>query len=229
MNRGNIRTFLRRRLNEQVADNWDDDTLNTLIDVAYALVLKQVRKVDAEAVLYWDYRDTVAGTVWYEKPSGTRGPVEVGLKKLSTDTDWLPLKRKPYWVARDWTNSSEVVYCHRGLYIGIFPAITTSVTQGIQFIHAPTATLDSDSDVPKLEASLHYAIALWASLLAKGESPESDDKDAKELQRILGDIPADYGTPDLGQPIALSPDVSDARGISLNQATWSLSSGIYIR
>jgi hypothetical protein len=210
--RATIRTLLRRRLNEQTADNWDDSTLNTLIDLAYALILKQVRKVDPEAVLFWDYRNTVAGTVWYEKPAGTRGPVEIGLKQLSTDTDWTALKRKPYFLARDWTDALETVYCHRGTYIGIFPAPSVSVTNGIQFIHAPTDTLALDTDTPKLEASLHYAIALWASLIAKGESPEADTKDAAELQRILGDIPQDYGSPDLGQPVALSLDVADARG-----------------
>lgn len=211
MNRSTIRTLVRRRLNETVADNWSDDVLNTLIDTAYALVLKQVRKVDPEAVLSWDYRNTVAGTVWYEKPAGTRGPVEVGLKKAAADADWTPLKRKPYFIARDWTGD-ETVYCHRGTYIGLFPAPTVAVVDGIQFIHAPTDALAADTDVPKLEATLHYAIVLWATLLAKGESPEADTKDALELARILADIPSDYGSPDLGQPVALSFDVADARG-----------------
>jgi hypothetical protein len=209
--RATIRALARRRLNETVADNWSDDTLNTFIDLAYALVLKQVRKVDPEALLFWDLRNTIAGTTWYEKPSGTRGPVEVGLKKLSTDTDWTPLVRRPYHIARDWTAADETVYCHRGIYIGIFPAPSVSVTQGLQFIHAPTDTLAVDTDVPKLEPTLHYAIAIWTALIAKGESPESDAKDAQELQRIIGDIPHDYGTPDLSQPLALSLDVADAR------------------
>lgn len=211
MTRGTIRTLLRRRLNEQTADNWDDNTLNTFIDLAYALVLKQVRKVDPEAVLFWDYRDTVAGVNWYEKPAGTRGPVEVGLKKTSSDTDWGPLTRKPYYVARDAANGSDTVYCHRGTYIGIFPAPTVAVTNGLQFLHAPTDTLAADTDVPKVEQTLHYAVVLWATIIAKGESPESDSKDAAELQRLIGDIPLDYGSPDLGQGVSLSPDVADAR------------------
>lgn len=225
MNRATIRTLLRRRLNETVADNWDDSTLNTLIDLAYALILKQVRKVDPEAVLFWDYRNTVAGTIWYEKPAATRGPVEVGLKKTAADTDWAALVRKPYYIARDWTNAQQTVYCHRGLYIGIFPAPTTSVTNGIQFIHAPTDTLAVDTDFPKVEQTLHYAIVLWAALIAKGESPESDVKDAQELQRIIGDIPQDYGSPDLGQPVALNLDVGDARGLGSVNPT----PGIYNR
>lgn len=213
MNRGTMRTLLRRRINEPIADNWDDSTLDSLINVAYALVLKQVRKIDPESLLSWDYRDTVAGTIWYEKPSGTRGPVEVGLKSAAADTDWKALTRKPYYIARQFTSAVETVYCHRGRYIGIFPAPTTAVVQGIQFIHVPSDSLATDTDVPKLEETLHYGIVVWAALLAKGESPEADTKDAVELQRILGDIPADYGTPDYGQALALNPDVSDARGL----------------
>lgn len=212
MTRATIRTLLRRRLNEQVADNWDDSTLNTLIDLAYALVLKQVRKVDPEALVFWDYRNTVANTNWYEKPSGTRGPVEVGLKKTSADTDWTPLKRQPYYNARDWTG--DTVYCHRGTYIGIFPAPTIAVVSGLQMLHAPTDALAVDTDVPKVEQTLHYAIVVWAAIIAKGESPEADTKDAAELQRLIGDIPFDYGSPDLGQPMALSLDVADADGRS---------------
>jgi hypothetical protein len=211
--RSTIRTLVRRRLNEETADNWSDSVLNTIIDLAYALVQKQVRKVDPEALLFWDYRNTVANTNWYEKPSGTRGPVEVGLKTTSADTDWTPLVRKPYHIARDWTG--ETVYCHRGNYVGIFPAPTTAVTNGIQFIHAPTDAIPTDDDSPKIEPTLHYAIVLWATMIAKGDSPESDTKDAQELQRIIGDIPIDYGTIDYGQPMTLSADVSDARGIGV--------------
>jgi len=90
--------------------------------------------------------------------------------------------------------------------------LTVSVTQGIQFLHAPTDSLAVDGDVPKIETTLHYAIVLWASLIAKGESPESDSKDAAELQRIIGDIPQDYGSPDYGQALSLNADVADARG-----------------
>ena len=218
--------MLRRRLNEESADNWDDSTLNTLIDLAYALVLKQVRKVDPEALLFWDTRNTVSGTNWYAKPSGTRGPVEVGVKKTTADTAFEPLRRRPYHVARDITSEDEMVYCHVGEYIGLFPAPSISVTNGLQMIHAPTDTLAVDADVPKLENTLHYAIVLWAELLAKGESPEDDSKAAKELQRLLGDIPQDYGMKDLGQSPELTIDVADARG---RGPTTLDSPGIYNR
>lgn len=213
MNRGLMRTLLRRRLLEPTADQWDDSTLNELLNLGLALVRKQVRKVDLEFDVRWEYRDTVAGTNWYEKPSGTRGSIEIGIKKAASDADWTALTRKAYYIARTYTAESEMVYCHRGAYIGLFPAPSASVTNGIQFLHAPTETLADDADIPRLEESLQYAVICWASLLAKGESPESDDKDAKELARLLGDIPSDYGSIDLAQPTYLQADVADARGI----------------
>lgn len=213
MNRGMMRTLLRRRLLEPVADQWDDSTLNELLNLGLALVRKQVRKVDYEFDVRWEYRDTIAGTSWYEKPSGTRGSIEIGVKKASSDTDWTALKRAAYHIARTYTSESEMVYCHRGAYIGLFPAPSASIVQGIRFLHAPTESLAADSDIPRLEESLQYAVVCWAELLAKGESPEDDSKAAKELQRLLGDIPADYGSIDLSQPTYLQADVADARGI----------------
>lgn len=213
MNRGMLRTLLRRRLLEPVADQWDDSTLNELLNLGLALVRKQVRKVDYEFDLRWEYRATAAGTNWYEKPSGTRGAVEVAVKKAASDADWTALKRAAYHIARTYTAESEMVYCHRGAYIGLFPAPSASIADGIQFLHAPTESLAADTDVPRLEESLQYAVVCWAALLAKGESPEDDSKDAKELARLLGDIPADYGSIDLGQPTYLQADVADARGV----------------
>jgi len=212
MNRGIMRTLLRRRLLEPVADQWDDTTLNSLLNLGVALVRKQVRKVDYEFDIRWEYRDTLAGVNFYEKPSGTRGVTSIGVKKLSSDTVWTQLTRKPYHLARDYSSEGEMVYCHRGAYIGLFPAPTAAITQGIEFLHAPTETLATDTDIPRLEESLQYAVVCWAALLAKGESPEDDSKDAKELQRLLGDIPADYGSSDLGQPLLLQADVADSRG-----------------
>lgn len=214
MNRGVMRTLLRRRLLEPTADQWDNSTLNDLLNVALGLVRKQVRKVDPEFDIRWEYRDTVAGTSFYEKPAGTRGSIEVGLKGAASDADWTALKRAAYHIARtQGSDGGETVYCHRGAYIGIFPAPSAAVVDGIQFLHAPSETLAADTDVPRLEESLQYGVVVWAALLAKGESPEDDSKDARELARILGDIPADYGTLDLSQPMLLQADVADARGM----------------
>ena len=216
MNRGDARTLLRRRINEPTADNWSDSILNTLLNLGYAFVLKQIRRVNKEAILFWEYRNTVAGSNWYEKPSNTTSIVEVGFKDIATDTDWEPLTRKPYYLARGWTtgvSGSETVYCHRGNYIGLFPAPTNSVTKGLRLLTVPNDQLTLDTDNFLVELTLQYAVVLYAAILAKGESPEDDAKDQRELTRLIGDIPVDYADLDDGQTIALNPDVSDLRGV----------------
>ena len=211
MNRSGMRTLLRRRLLEPTADQWDDSTLNDLLNLALSFVRKHMRKSDPEFDIRWEYRDTVAGTSFYEKPAGTRGLIELGLKLDASASDYTPLVRRPYHVARTNTSAAETFYCHRGAYIGIFPAPSASIVQGISFMHAPTETLAADTDISRLDDTLQYAAVVWAALLAKGESPEDDSKDAKELARILGDSAVDVS--DLGQPTYLQPDIADARGM----------------
>jgi hypothetical protein len=128
-------------------------------------------------------------------------------------TTYTQLRRVAYHIARLNTNAEDTVYCLRGRYIGIFPAPTVSVTDGIEMMHAPTPTLSEDTDVPELEETLHYAMVCWTAMLAKGDGLEDDTKESNELRRILADIPDDYGSGgDLGQPLLLQPDASDARG-----------------
>ena len=213
MNRSTMRTYLRRRLNEQTEDDWDDSILNEFLNIGYALIAKQIRKVDPEYLLYWTYRDTVASTSWYEKPEGNRGISFVGIKNAASDSTYTQLERRAHHVARLIVQDSQQVYCHRGEYIGIFPAPSTAVTNGIELLHAPTPEMSADTDVPKLETTLQYAMVCWAALIAKGESPEADNKDADELRRMLAEIPDDYGIgADLGNPTLITADVSDARG-----------------
>ena len=216
-----MRTYLRRRLNEQTAEDWDNAVLNEFLNITYALITKQIRKVDPEYLLYWEYRDTVSGTSWYEKPEGTRGISFVGFMGTAVSPAvYDRLERRSYHIARELTTGEDTVYVHRGEYLGIFPAPENTVVNGIELILAPTPELSADTDVPKLETSLQYAMVCWAALIAKGESPESDNKDADELRRMLAEIPDDYGGgPDLGEPLLLSGDISDARGKYLGRAT----------
>jgi len=232
MNRGEARTLLRRRVNEPVADNWTDADLNLYLNLGYAWVLKQIRRVNKEAILFWQYRNTVAGSNWYEKPTGTTSIVEVGFKNVSTATDWTALTRKPYYLARDWTTSTggsggivDTVYCHRGNYIGIFPAPANSVVQGLRLLTVPTDQLSLDADAFLIELTLQWGVVLYAAIMAKGESPEDDAKDQRELARLVADIPIDYADLDDGQTIHLNPDVADLRGLFGNRLDNDLDPG----
>jgi len=212
-----LRTLLRRRLGEITADNWTDVLLDELINLAYSMVYKEVRRVEPDAITHWSYRNTVAGTSWYQKPQDTRGLLRVGyMGTLVAPAVYTQLFPKPIEIAESW-NGTDPVYCTRGIFVGIFPAPTVSVVNGLEFQHTPTPTLALDTDSPDLEASLQYAIILWACLLAKGESPESDSKEASQLQTILADIPNDYGQPSLDRPMQLSIDILSLPGPSMNR------------
>lgn len=201
--------MLRRRIQEETAVDWTDDELNVFLNLGYQLVAKQIRKVDPTFLVYWESRDIVSGTQWYEKPENSRGIIDVGIV-VGTDIQYL--RRVSGNVAKEWNTDGETVYTLMGDFIGLFPSPTTDVTNGLKLIHAPTPSLSEDTDVPKTEPTLHYAIVCWASLLIKGESLEDDSKDSTTLRQLLVDIPEDYGQKDFSQPPYMSPDVSDARG-----------------
>jgi len=219
MTRSDVRGLLRRRLNSPAGDpNWSDSTLNTLLGLGQAFIWKKVRAVNREASLFWDIRDLTANQNWYEKPAGTTGVVEVAIKTAASDTLYTPLDRQPYQVASDplqTTNGSPYPgYCHRGNFIGLFPAPTVTITGGLRMLIAgtPAAGADTDDYAP-LELSLQYGIVLYASVLAKGEGPEDDGKDQRELAALIADISIDYSDLDVSQPIRLnSPDAAKARG-----------------
>lgn len=217
MDLAGIRLLTRRRINEVVADNFADSEINTLINIAYDLILRQIRRVDPLAVVHWSYRDTVAGANWYAKPAGTRGIASVGLRTVTGGT-YTTLDPKAYSIARIWTGANPV-YCHRGTYIGIFPAPAAAIVQGLEIQHAPTATLALDTDETDVDTGLQYAIVLWATLLAKGESPESDSKEAAQLQQILGDIPNDFGHPSLDRSPQMGVDIASLPGRPLSSTS----------
>lgn len=218
MTRIEARELLRRRLNSPEGDpNWSNSTLNTLLGLGQAFVWKKVRAVNREASLFWDVRNLTSGQNWYEKPAGTTGVVEVAVLDAG-GTTYTPLDRLPYQIASDplqVTSGSPVPgYCHRANFIGIFPAPTANITSGLRLLIAGTPAAGADTDdYSPLELTLQYGIVLYATILAKGESPEDDGKDQRDLAVLVADIPTDYSDLDVSQPIALnSPAAAKARG-----------------
>jgi hypothetical protein len=221
VNRSTIRTLLRRNIQETAEDNWSDTVLNELINVAYGLVRKEVRRVDREALVAWDLADIVSGTQFYEKPSGTWGPLEIN---LLDGGEYKPIRRVDYDLTRPNTFSSNsfaptfsnTVWFHRGKYIGLYPIPTESITDGIQFVHSNAEMLADDNDVPSIHVDLHYAIVLWATILAKGETKEDLQSVRASLQAILGDIGLYYGR-DESEMEAIRPQVEGTRRGGINQ------------
>jgi len=211
MTRGTIRTLLRKKLNEDVADQWSEDVLSELIDAAYGLVQAEIRRLDPQGLVFWSYADIVSGTQYYEKPAGTWGQVSIRLKDAITlaygDT---PLQRIDYDLALKQTTTSTPFYFERGRYIGLVPIPSASITQGIEFQHVPTETLALDTDTPQINVSYHYAIVLEAAIMAKDDTTEDVARLRASRDELYSRMALAYPTA-MDQNQVLRPDVEMLR------------------
>lgn len=212
MNRSALREILRRNINDPVSGGlFSDEELNDILNIAYANIQKEIRKINPEAHIFWDYINSIAGESWYPLPE-TFGIKRVGLKDTSASTNWSKLDKKVLDdidpVARPVTTKDGVLlpnnqvnilgqfYARVGQWIGIFNPPTASVTNGIQLLHSPIMSMAADSDYPRIKVPTHMGIVWWAKLLAKGETDETAPETKARLAELMGDLPTwyDYDT-----------------------------------
>lgn len=202
MTRGDLRTTLSRLIRDKNDVQFTSSEKNDALNDAYALIQKEIVKIDRTAHLTWDYTNTVADTNWYLMPESL-GIVRVGIKFQTTDTLYTKLKRKdfldiqdqPVWSGAVIVGSSEThgtYYTQQGQYIGIFQAPENSVTDGLELVHWRVMSMSADGDIPKVKTPLHRAIAFWAKLLLLGETDESGSETRQRLQEIMDGLPNWY-------------------------------------
>lgn len=204
MTRGVMRTVLRRHLHDIPKVQWAvDSELDEILNVAYGLVQKEIRKFDPEAHISWDHVDTAANVNWYPLPA-TFSLISVGMKSSAADTLYVPILPKRYRDIGPWQITSGAVilaanasldqtyYTLRGQWIGIYPAPPTTIDDGIELLHCPIMSMSSDDDVPRIKVPLHMAVVYWAKILATGETDETNGETRQRLQEILGDLPTWY-------------------------------------
>lgn len=187
-----IRTLVRRQVNDVDSVEWSDAEMLSVINLAYAKVQKEIAKVDPEAHLFWDYMAATATVSWYPLPA-TFGVSEVGLKSAATDTVWTRLNKKTYEDIKG-LSSTENYYCLRGQWLGIFPAPSTTVANGIELIHTPIMALALDADIPRIKLPLHEAVAYWTKDILLGDTDEDSAATRQRLADIINDIPLWYQT-----------------------------------
>lgn len=200
MTRGDARVMLRRMIRDVDKVEWPDDVeLNALLNQAYALVQKEVRKHCRDAHLIIDYIDTKVNTSWYPLPQ-TFGVKRVGLKSAAADVGWAKLAKKDYdyisgapaTAGGAATALSATYYALEGEYIGIFPAPSAIVVKGIELIHHAVLAIDTgsaaDGDFFKLKTPLHIGIVWWAKLIALGETDESSGETRTRLSELFTDL-----------------------------------------
>lgn len=205
MTRGTIRTMLRRQINDVASVMYpDDEELNEAIDTAYQLVQKEVRKIDPEAHLAWDYADIVAERIWYDLPE-TFGLSHVAI--LDTESDlYVPIKQKRYedlaphlvmdggvirTAVQDLGANSlldSTYYTIRGQFLGLFPAPTENIENGLELVHFPIKAMAEDCETPIVKTPLHVCIAWWAKLILMGDTSGDSSETRARLQEVLGDI-----------------------------------------
>lgn len=189
MTRGQMRTLLRRQLQDVPDVQWPDDAeLDELLNIAYAMVQKEIRKIYPTAHQFVDYMNTTAGTSWYPLPA-TFGVKRVSLK--DTNGSYVKLSYKSYDDIKDQTGR-ERYYAKEGQWIGIFPAPEASVANAIELVHVPIMAMAADTDIPRIKLPLHIAIVWWAKLLALGETTDTSGETAVRLKELLGDLGAWY-------------------------------------
>ena len=196
MNRATMRGVLRRRLNEQTADNWDDTELNALLDESLFWVQKKIARVDPIAFMAWARTSLVANESFYNRPVGSWWEFEVAVKGNPSEPTYTPLARRPYKAIRALTSDqAETAYSKVGTFLAIFPPPPFNVTDGLQIVYAPLLTMAVDTDVPAVHPSLHTMIVVKANHLALQEQPESPQLRPvqDELADLDGDIMLVYG------------------------------------
>lgn len=190
MNRSAMRSLLRRQLQDVPGVQWSDSELNDMLNVSLSLVQKEVVKVDKEAHLSWDYMNLTSGVSWYPLPQ-TFGVSKVSAKFATTDTVYTELRRKRQADIINLTGTQHY-YTRRGQWLGIFPAPTVTITDGLELQHTPMYQMSADADTPRIKLPLHITIVLWAKLLLLGDTDESSGETRSRVEEAIADIPFWY-------------------------------------
>lgn len=202
MTRQTMRTLLRRFVNDVDGVEWTDAECNEALTESYYERQGEVQAIDPEAVIFWDNMNTTSGTSWYPLPP-TFGVISVGFKSASSDTTFSKLDHQLYEDIKDLTGTTTY-YTLRGEWLGIFPAPSASVTNGIEILHRPIHTMTVDSDEPKLKLPIHRAIVLGAKLFLLGDTNEESKEDERKLEALMKNASLWYGQ-QYDQAISFSP------------------------
>lgn len=204
--RTQMRTILRRRLNEVTADQWQDADLNDLINHAYQRMEMDILSVNPDAFISTYRADIVLNQQLYEKPAGFN--YETAFKILDTGTStYKRVDLVDYHVGLDRTGDQEgTKYSHFGSYFFLSPKPGQNLAAGIELDFVPTLSMTADTDVPKVALPLHMGIIHHAAIMAFGETGEDVKRELELLSTIVNKIPAYYLKTSAGQ--AFTPDIS---------------------
>lgn len=194
MTRLQLRTLLRKRIQEVTADQWTDSDLNLLMEMALYDLEKEILSERGDAFIRISTCPRTANKTRFLLPAGCIKTVNVEVK-TSASSEYLKLKpRKSHKMMEDGSApvSDKPYYDVLGKWLEIRPAVTTTISAGIRLRWVPTLTMDDDTVTPEPDLVLHEAIALGAKVKAFQETDEDAKADAERLQQFLSLIPRYY-------------------------------------
>jgi hypothetical protein len=166
---------LRAILKEAVAGNWSDSDLIKCLDYSYQVCFGRQVSLGEDVVITRSLADVVSGTQEYSLPTNTR--FLVGLEH-KLDTRYLPLRPISYRERWRFENGIPSMFYKIANVVGICPAPTESVADGLRFVFIP---------VP---GKLHTGLALEGTaasiMLAADASSQDDIYNDMQLEVVAG-------------------------------------------
>lgn len=194
MNLGQLRTYVRLQLAEDIAAFWTDTMLNTLINAAYLEVYAEITlqgKGHFETSFTITY---VSGQQLYPFPN----PVDKIVLVERTDTqpyyNLLPIditEKNQYQFLGNGAPVGDERYFITGNNIGIAPTPTQGTTGVITITNVPAPALlvtDSDTFPPEMTAMNHEVVAqgaIWRASRRDRENLALYAEDFKRLWQLL--------------------------------------------
>lgn len=198
MTRGQIRSLLRKRIQEDTADQWSDTDLNLLIELALQDLEREVLAQRGDAFTRISTAPWTEAKTRYLLPAGNLRilSVEVRTSTSAAYKKIRPRRSSAILEANSTGTTTAVnlntVYSVFGKWLEINPAPDTTVDAGIRIRWVPSLVMDDDSVVSEIELPLHEAIVYGAKEKAFEET-EEEAKDAREKKEVIyGSIPRYY-------------------------------------
>lgn len=188
-----LRTMLRRRLQEVSAAQWTDSTLNSNLNLGLQYMQRKIQAIDPLWVIYTDTTPLVSSQRDYPKPVGCKFEVFLYVVAAATDTSQDPLTRVDYEsiVKQDEHLDLNGSYAHKGRFFSIYPT-PSSTANYLKLEWVPTLSMGSDSDVPDLVTDLHEGIVYRAEMISLGDTAQEATRAKEDLAEILNDLPRYY-------------------------------------
>lgn len=204
-----LRTYLRRRLQEQAADHWDDPELDGLLDLGTHRMQLFLMAFAPDVLIYISKANLSANDELVELPEGvwTIKMVQI-LNSASGKYERIRSKGYEELVARNQgspsTTSTEYARLAEWLYLS--PTPTADVTDGVRIHYVPSHSMTSDTDIPKVPLLTHMGVVLQANVYALPEVGDEVEAVQRDLNEMRRDIQAGWWS-SLDEGLVLRPDI----------------------